>query len=51
MPKSHRDWGVKTKSSIFKKTRLSRNEFHDLVTCPMTGPQFEARARELFARA
>ena len=49
MPKSHRDWGVKTKSSIFKKTGLSRDEFHDLVSCPMTGPQYEARARELFA--
>ena len=50
LPKSHRDWGVKTKSSIFKTTGLSRDEFHDLVTYPMTGPQYEARARGLFGR-
>ena len=35
--------------SLFKATRLSTEEFDDLVRCPMTGPQFEARARELFA--
>ncbi len=34
--------------SLFKATRLSPEEFDDLVRCPMTGPQFEARARELF---
>ena len=49
MPKSHRDWAIKTKATMFTATRLSRDEFDDLVTCPMTGPQFEARARELFA--
>lgn len=49
MPKSHRDWAIKTKSSLFAATRLSPEEFDALVRCPMTGPQFEARARELFA--
>ena len=50
MPKSHRDWAIKTKSTMFSATRLSPEEFDDLVRCPMTGPQYEARARELFAR-
>ena len=50
MPKAHRDWSIKTKASMFGATRLSREEFDDLVRCPMTGPQFEARARELFDR-
>ena len=48
LPKSHRDWGIKTKSNIFEQTKLTRDEFDDLVRCPMTGPQFEARAREVF---
>ena len=48
MPKSHRDWAIKTKSTMFSATRLPQDEFDDLVRCPMTGPQFEARARELF---
>ena len=50
MPKAHRDWSIKTKASMLAATRLSREEFDDLVRCPMTGPQFEARARELFDR-
>ena len=48
LPKAHRDWGVSTKSNIFQQTKLSPDEFDDLVRCPMTGPQFAARARELF---
>jgi hypothetical protein len=48
MPKTHRDWSIKTKATMFTATRLSPEEFDDLVRCPMTGPQFEARARELF---
>lgn len=48
MPKSHRDWGTKTKSNMFKQTRLTRDEFGNLVSCSMTGPHFANRARELF---
>ena len=48
IPKSHRDWGVKTKAHILRQTKLTPDEFDELVRCPMTGPQFEARAREVF---
>ena len=33
---------------LLRTTRLSPEEFDDLVRCPMTGPQFAERARELF---
>ena len=49
LPKAHRRWSPTVLHSLFKATRLSPEEFDDLVRCPMTGPQFEARARELFA--
>lgn len=48
LPKAHRRWSPSVRHSLFKATRLSPEEYDDLVRCPMTGPQFEARARELF---
>ena len=50
LPQQHRR-GISRglQRDLVRKTRLSPDEFDDLVRCPMTGPQFEARARELFA--
>lgn len=50
LPQQHRR-GVSRgiQRDLLRKTRLLPEEFDDLVRCPMTGPQFEARARELFA--
>lgn len=50
-PQRHRRGVSKgVQRDLLRKTRLSPEEFDDLVRCPMTGPQFEARARELFDR-
>ena len=40
--------GASPYRSLLKTTRLSPEEFDDLVRCPMTGPQFAERARALF---
>ena len=48
LPKAHRNWSKPVQRSLLKATRLSPDEFDDLVRCPMTGPQFAERARELF---
>ena len=48
LPKAHRRWSRKVQHSLLRATRLTPDEFDDLVTCPMTGPQFAARARALF---
>ena len=48
LPKAHRNWSRRVQRSLLNSTRLTPTEFGDLVTCPMTGPQFAARARELF---
>ncbi len=48
MPKAHSEWSKSVQRSLLKVTELSPDEFDDLVRCPMTGPQFADRARELF---
>ena len=48
LPKAHRRWSRTVQHSLLRATRLTPDEFDDLVTCPMTGPQFAARARVLF---
>ena len=48
MPKAHSNWSKSVQRSLLKVTELSPEEFDDLVRCPMTGPQFADRARELF---
>ena len=48
LPKAHRNWSKPVQRSLLKTTRLSPDEFDDLVRCPMTGPQFAERARALF---
>ena len=48
MPKAHSNWSKSVQRSLLKVTELSPDEFDDLVRCPMTGPQFADRARELF---
>ena len=49
LPHSHRSVSKGVQRDLLRHTRLSPDEFDDLVRCPMTGPQYEARARELFA--
>ena len=48
LPKAHRSWSRGVQRDLLKATQLSPAEFDDLVRCPMTGPQFAERARELF---
>ena len=48
MPKAHSNWSKSVQRSLLKVTEPSREEFDDLVRCPMTGPQFAERARALF---
>ena len=48
LPKAHRNWSKPVQRDLLRTTRLSPDEFDDLVRCPMTGPQFAKRARALF---
>ena len=48
MPKAHSNWSKSGQRSLLKVTELSSEEFDDPVRCPMTGPQFAERAREMF---
>ena len=48
IPKAHASWGPGIQKDLLRKTRLSPEEFDDLVRCPMSGPQYAERARELF---
>lgn len=48
MPYIHENWGPHVQRSLLKATKLSPDEFSNLVSCSMTGPQFAARARVLF---
>lgn len=50
MPNIHENWGPPVQRSLLKATKLSPDEFSNLVSCSMTGPQFAARARELFKK-
>ena len=49
IPNAHSSWGPPVQKALFRNTRLSAEEFDDLVRCPMSGPQYAERARELFA--
>ena len=48
LPKAHRNWSRGVQRELLRRTKLTPDEFDDLARCPMTGPQFAARARELF---
>ena len=48
IPKAHAEWGPQAKKDFLGKTRLSSEEFDDLIRCSMTGPAFASRAAELF---
>ena len=50
LPHAHRSVSKGVQRDLLRNTRLSPDEFDNLVRCPMTGPQYEARARGLFAR-
>ena len=48
MPKAHGNRSKSVQRALLKVTELAPDEFDDLVRCPMTGPQFAERAREMF---
>ena len=50
MPNVHENWGPPVQRSLLKATMLPPDEFNNLVSCSMTGPQYEARLRQILAR-
>lgn len=49
IPKIHRgDWGRRVQKHVFVQTRLTPDDYDDLVRCPMSASEFVVRVRELF---
>lgn len=46
MPKVHKSWGSGTIHDIMRRTLLTRDEFADLVACPLSAAAYEAIVRE-----
>jgi hypothetical protein len=46
IPHEHGTWGKGTMHDIVRKSMLDKDEFRDLVSCPMTSGDYEALIRE-----
>ncbi len=46
IPKLHKSWGKGTVNDIVRRSKLTRDEFADLVKCPLSGADYEELIRE-----